>query len=635
MSTTNVQDEATKAQAEAKRQEKLGLVGNDLTINPFDTVKRYNSFDESTLVNKSGLPPVDKEIFEDLTWFQDDFSNTGVRIAADANKQYYRYEYSFSITFFIEAFLLHFLQLFLLGPFVVVIGFFYFPYLRLMGNMSFFWGCPALPMSTIHWVVNLLILLSRFHWELSTIDNSVVILAFVVTFSRCVFIASKYATYSAMFRARNMSRLITSSERRRYVLGGPWGEQDPNFVEEMIEHCMRRKYIDNSTFKVNFIEKPSKEAQELLAADLSNGGQLNIDIGKTTKTTDINGESYTYYDAKIILFHLFSQYRQEFFPRHTLSIVGIPGLLFAIFFAMLPGFGRWDAGMSFCGWDPVEIVMFWVAYIVNALMLFASFFGFTVAYRDYDRIDYGLEQLTQMYSVTRRPEIKRKIFPTINLADAISLQSWLNMRKVVYDFGINFTSRHKFYITTCLAISVSCFVLSISQDILFTDLSPESIRVQSWVLIPLSALFGLKFVILMRKCQEINDNFESQMELIREAQSTFQTIHHFRDYYVKGNEDLELPFDVNEAFNTAPRSEAHKMIIEKLKALVGDNMKQLDEYAEKLVEMQNEFVVELEREDRFHAKTLFGFRVNFAIFGVSFFALVIGILYAYLNEFQN
>ena len=44
-------------------------------------------------------------------------------------------------------------------------------------------------------------------------------------------------------------------------------------------------------------------------------------------------------------------------------------------------------------------------------------------------------------------------------------------------------------------------------------------------------------------------------------------------------------------------------------------MRQLDEYAEKLVEMQDEFIGEIERQNRFHSMTFLGFRVNFAIFG--------------------
>lgn len=159
------------------------------------------------------------------------------------------------------------------------------------------------------------------------------------------------------------------------------------------------------------------------------------------------------------------------------------------------------------------------------------------------------------------------------------------MRKIVYDYGVNFTSRHKIYITSCMVVSIACFTLSLTHERILQNTSAQDLTILQWALIPTGIFYGLQFVLLIRKCQEINENFDTHLELIRENQSTYQTIHHFRDYYVQGNSDLELPFDVNLAFTTAPRSQAHVRIIEQLKSLVGSNLKQLDEYAEKLVEM--------------------------------------------------
>lgn len=205
------------------------------------------------------MPSLAPEIWEDLTWFQDDQMNQLSRVTAQLNYQYYRYEYSFSIWQFIEAFLLHFVYLGFMGPLMIIPGFFYWPYLRMMGNMRFFWGCPSFLFQTFHWFVNILIILGRYQWNLSTVTDGYILLAVVVLFMRCAFIAAKYATFPAMYRQRYLNRYISSLEVNRFVLAGPWGNQDPNFVEEMIEQCMRRKFIDASTFKLAFIEEPSEE----------------------------------------------------------------------------------------------------------------------------------------------------------------------------------------------------------------------------------------------------------------------------------------------------------------------------------------------------------------------------------------
>ena len=595
-------------------------------------MKRYNSFDEVEHKHTAELPPVDPAIWEDLLWFQDDQLNEYQQEAGQLNYQYHRHQESFNLWYFLEAFVLHFVYQMFLGPFILIPALVYWPYLRLMANMSFFGGGVGHAITTVQWIGNLLILLSRYYWELSTIGFGVVTIAFIVTGLRAAFISARYATYPDQYRARYLNRYITSQEKSRFLLAGPWGQQDPNFVEEMIEHAMRRKYVDESTFKVAFIEEPSDKIKEMLKMDLSMGGKLHIDIGKTTVEAAVGSENQTYYDGKAILFHLFNNYKRTFVARHILKLVGIPGLIIGIFFAMLPAFGRLNADRSFCGYDPIEIIMFWVAWAFNALAFFTLLFSFMVIYRDYDRINYCLEQLGQMYSVSKRSDVDEKLFPTINLADAISLQSWLNLRKLVYDYGINFHSRHRIYIPCLLVVAFGCIQLSVSHELVYKDINQGDLTVLQWVLIPSAIFFGFKFVVLIRKCQLINEHYDTHLELVRENQNIYQTVHHFRDYYIRGNEDIELPFDVNEAFTTEPRSIAHVKIIEKFKALVGTNMRQLDEYAEKLVEMQNEFVGEIERENRFHSKTFLGFRVNFAIFGAVAIGYVVLIFYGYLYD---
>lgn len=157
---------------------------------------------------------------------------------------------------------------------------------------------------------------------------------------------------------------------------------------------------------------------------------------------------------------------------------------------MLPAFGRLNADRSFCGYDPVEIIMFWVAWAINVFIFFMSLFSFMVIYRDYDRINYCLEQLGQMYSVSKLPGVEEKLLPTINLADAISIQSWLNLRKMVYDYGINFHSRHKIYITALLVVAFGCIQLSVSHEIVYKDINQGDLTVLQWVLIPTAIIFG-------------------------------------------------------------------------------------------------------------------------------------------------
>lgn len=135
------------------------------------------------------------------------------------------------------------------------------------------------------------------------------------------------------------------------------------------------------------------------------GGKLNIEMGKNTVDVTVGSNSCTYYDCRAILFHLFAQYSTQPEPKFVMYMLGIPGGLFALVFAALPLFGMLDNGVSWNLIDPIEYIMLVLMYIMIVLVFLGGFVGFALALRDYERIDWTLEQLSQMYSVTKRSEI--------------------------------------------------------------------------------------------------------------------------------------------------------------------------------------------------------------------------------------
>lgn len=99
--------------------------------------------------------------------------------------------------------------------------------------------------------------------------------------------------------------------------------------------------------------------------------------------------------------------------------------------------------------------------------------------------------------------------------------------------------------------------------------------------------------------------------------------------------EKELPFDVKGVFEKEVHSTIHRKLSMEFKRLLGDKYSVCNEYIEKLVEMQREFLVEIERDYKFASRTLLGFHVNFAVTGVST-AVYIGILfYGYFNIFSE
>jgi len=411
--------------------------------------------------------------------------------------------------------------------------------------------------------------------------------------------------------------------RDRLLLGG-WSNQEHHFAETEIYNTMMRRNIDDSTFKLAFIVPPSEKSQDLLN-DVKHENQA---MGETNIHVDFMDSDY--YDCKSILFGMI-KYHMNTQKKDWVFMVFI---FLGIVWGLSPGLARTMVGLTFAGNDELEVVIFFLGMLFYILMMIFISVFFITAYFDYDRVVFCLEQLSQMYSPDNLTHIKEKIMPTINLADAVSLQGWINIRKVLLSYGAPYFNRHKIFVPVILAVSgFSCLGVFTISAMNFDYTNEEIVRIQ----FPLAftfVLFGGMFMMLLRKGQLINDQFKVHIELLRENQQIFQTFHHFRDYYIKEMDDKELPYQVNGIFQNDVQSYVHQKMAEEAKKLIGDKDHICNEYIEKLVEMQEEFITEIEKEYKFNAKTLFGFSINFAVVGIFFVAYCLIIFYGYFLVFD-
>lgn len=213
-----------------------------------------------------------------------------------------------------------------------------------------------------------------------------------------------------------------------------WAKCDPIFMEEQIELSIRRKFIDKATFKLTFFDFCSDDAHWELK-EPKNGfsyQKLSVNEGHTEFMT--YSGVHIYYDCKSILYNYI---RAHFLERENIFIMPAFAIL-SIFWVLFPVFARMETSESYFGDSFGEIVIFSCGLAICFLFFMIVILFFRQAYMDYDRIRFILRQMSQMISPMKLPEIRQKMYPTINLVDVVSLQAWANLRKVVLDFGINF-----------------------------------------------------------------------------------------------------------------------------------------------------------------------------------------------------
>jgi hypothetical protein len=445
--------------------------------------------------------------------------------------------------------------------------------------MEFFGTSSSYALSILIWVANFMILWCRFYWKYDSFDNGYFFVPVVALLVRSASIAAKYASFSPRYRARLRGIVVPEEERREQFMLGGWSNQDHHFAESELYNAIQRRVVDDATFRISFMEQPSPAAIEFLDEVKHN----NQAIGENRVHTAIGAT--TYFDCKSVLYALIN-YHEKTRKRDWIFMVFI---IFGIILGFSSGITRAVLTEEFAGKDEVEVMFFYFGMILYTMLcIFINVF-FITAYMDYDRVVFCMNQLSQMYSPDNLTSIDEKIFPTINLADAVSLQSWISMRKVLMSYGKPYFNRHQIFTTMLLAIGVISGALLLSKTFLAEQFEISSTDAALFKLVgPLSFIFlfyGMMFLFIARKLQLINDQTNLHIELIRENQQIFQTFHHFRDFYIGESIDKELPYKVKDIFKHEPQSFVHQKMAEECKRLLNGQEKIANEYIEKLVEL--------------------------------------------------
>lgn len=74
-------------------------------------------------------------------------------------------------------------------------------------------------------------------------------------------------------------------------------------------------------------------------------------------------------------------------------------------------------------------------------------------------------------------EIEQKVYPTINLADAVSLQGWMSMRRVMVTYGERYTNRHRIFSIVILAIFALCTAGIFTFEVFGVEISAREMTV--------------------------------------------------------------------------------------------------------------------------------------------------------------
>jgi hypothetical protein len=256
-------------------------------------------------------------------------------------------------------------------------------------------------------------------------------------------IAGKYSTYP-----ENKMRKIRETEMTfkeifsEFMLVG-WMQQLPDVVETEIECTLLRQEIDDTLFKISFINPISEKTKEKFERIALNHKDYyaNNSYSDYRKYAE-KGKEIWYYDAKIVFEYLILEFNKTDTTKSFWK--GAIYFLLSAVYGLCPGIIRFYFNETFHGESKLERAGFYLNALSSTILMMLTIMFFVSAKFDMKRRHFILRQLGYMIScqkILRWPE--PKLLPTINITDRLSLNTWLELRKLSVDYGRKFFKRHE------------------------------------------------------------------------------------------------------------------------------------------------------------------------------------------------
>ena len=445
-------------------------------------------------------------------------------------------------------------------------------------------------------------------------------------------IAGKYATFQKEQLQKYCKLYISKKELDNELMMIDWLKQKSSIIFEEISNSILRKEIDVSTFKLSFFVKLGKEVdleiEEIVERKDGFGGIQTVNHR-------FGGQECRYYDARIV----FEYFIGKFNERNKIGIFNILFFLtLSILYGMLNGILRMIEGKCFDGETSQEKFIFYTVSLSNCFLMFTTVMFYDQANRDLRAKSYVLDQLGQLISARKIIEFSNtKLLPTLSLTDPVSMNTWMNLRKLALDYGLRFFYRHQIFFPVILIIGTLSTVIAFSIHIYWKKSEKQKIAYLFWF--DHILMFSMVFKLLFNSAR-VNSHFASHSKAIGHNFQIFSELLRFKEFYFKqkyeelhGLENFsETESEEEFPFKKKSQSFVHKRIIEQLiqkKICFLKKLKEESEFyeyigncLENVKDLYTELDHVLQQEEKFYGLKILGLKVTKTGFFNFFFAFV-------------
>ncbi|CAD8164394.1 unnamed protein product [Paramecium octaurelia] len=358
-----------------------------------------------------------------------DFDPTSIKYRTQPHEVHFR------IKTFIKYFTLRILFS-IFGPLTLIYGLFDKKWISFMSNFRIYGCSQATAFNYFCWISNYAFLFSFVYY----VGNyGFRMMHYELVFFGILFITENVA-YAMNFSFFHPSKLNLMERFDISVVGelcqeslNPynWTQQTTPIINKEFEQSIKRHQIEPTSFLLYFMIAPKPERLKRIQVE---------NLNKAHKQYEEIAANCTSMAREIV---------QEFNQKCNLRFIN----QFSIFVALVR-VAAYVFIMTFCH-ESVKgygiavqmcIFQFMYIYLLTGLMM--------ITYRDLRRKVFAMTQLSHLISAEKVEVYQEsKMFPTLNLLCCVSLYSWVNLRKMILDYGLQYTMRQSFMLSFIMILN--------------------------------------------------------------------------------------------------------------------------------------------------------------------------------------
>ncbi|CAD8157903.1 unnamed protein product [Paramecium octaurelia] len=331
----------------------------------------------------------------------------------------------------------------IIGPFVLVYGLCDKEWMSFMCNFRIYGCTKGTAFNYFRWIANYIFVLSCVYYGG---NQGVKKMHYEIGFF-CILYLTENVTYAIKYAFFHPSKLNLIERFDMSVIGDlceqsinpyHWAQQIPSMITKEFEQSMKRHQIEPTSFHFYFMVAPNPERKKRILVGYSDNGGHKLYEELAANCISIAKEIVEEYNKKC---HL------RFINKFSI-LIALARVIAYIFI------------MNFCS----ESVKDYVIAVQMCIFQFMYFYLITVlmmiTYRDLRRKVFAMTQLSHLISAEKVEVYQEsKMFPTLNLLCCVSLYSWVNLRKMILDYGLQYTRRQSFMLSFIMLLNAIMMVV--------------------------------------------------------------------------------------------------------------------------------------------------------------------------------